>query len=313
MMKKTKINIPLSVPRNKEIEYKNNWKKATWGTGNLMMFAGDQKVEHLNDDFVGKGIPKEVADPEHYFRIANKAKIGVFATQLGLLSKYGRDYPNINYLVKVNSKANILKKTTRDPFSGIWIQLKEILEFKKQSKANIVGVGYTVYLGSWYESEMFKEAAHLICEAHKAGLIVVIWMYPRGVSVINEKDVHLIAGAAGVATCLGADFVKLNYPNGDKAKSAEKFKEVVNAAGDRTGVICVGGSKKDPRKFLKSIYDQKHISKTRGVAIGRNIYQNTLEDSIRMANAISSIAIFDYSLDDAFKILKDEKELNLNQ
>lgn len=309
MNSKTKINIPLSVPKSKEAEYKSNWKKATQGTGNLMMFAGDQKVEHLNDDFVGRGIPEEVADPEHYFRIANKAKIGVFATQLGLLSKYGRDYPNINYLVKVNSKANILKKTIRDPFSGIWIHLKEILEFKKQSKANIVGVGYTIYLGSWYESEMFKEAAHLIHEAHKAGLLVVIWMYPRGISVPNEKDVHLIAGAAGVATCLGADFVKLNYPNRNKTKAAESYKEVVNAAGSRTGVICVGGGKKDPKKFLKSIYEQKNISGTKGVAIGRNIYQNTLEDSVKMANAVSGIVVFDYSWEEAYEVFKGTKKI----
>lgn len=303
------MNIPLTVPKSKEAEYKKNFNLATCKTGNMMMFAGDQKVEHLNDDFVGKDIPEEVADPEHYFKIASQAKIGVFATQLGLISKYARDYPDINYLVKVNSKSNVLKKTIRDPFSSIWIHLEEIIEFKKSSKLNIVGVGYTIYLGSWYESEMFQQAAHLIYKAHKEGLIVVIWMYPRGASVSNENDIHLIAGAAGVATCLGADFVKVNHPKRSNKKSAEDFKEVVNAAGKRTGIICVGGKKDNPKKFLKSVYQQKTVSKTRGVAIGRNIYQNTLPDAVRMANAISSITMFDHSFEDAYLIYKGEKEL----
>ena len=94
------MHIPLSVPREKEREYQKNFNLATRKTGKMMMFAGDQKVEHLNDDFYGKGIPKEVADPEHYFKIADKARIGVFATQLGLIGRYGRDDQRIPYLVK---------------------------------------------------------------------------------------------------------------------------------------------------------------------------------------------------------------------
>jgi DhnA family fructose-bisphosphate aldolase class Ia len=37
-------------------------------------------------------------------RIASRAQIGVFATQLGLIARYGMDYPEVLYLVKLNSK-----------------------------------------------------------------------------------------------------------------------------------------------------------------------------------------------------------------
>jgi len=37
---------------------------------------------------------------------------------------------------------------------------------------------------------------------------------PGGKAVADEKDPHLIAGATGVAACLGSDFVKVNYPKG---------------------------------------------------------------------------------------------------
>ena len=73
---------------------------------------------------------------------------------------------------------------------------------RKNSKLNILGIGYTIYLGSEYESAMLNAAAQAIFEAHQNGLIVVLRIYPRGTAVGNEKDPHLIAGAAGVAAAL---------------------------------------------------------------------------------------------------------------
>lgn len=307
-----KINIPLTVPKNKEKEYIKNFKIATHNTGKLMMFAGDQKVEHLNDDFVGRNIPKEVADPEHYFCIAEKAHIGVFATQLGLIAKYGRDYPKIPYLIKVNSKTNLLKKEYKDPFADIWIQMNKIIKFKNETKLNILGVGYTINIGSWYEPKMFRQAENLIYQAHQEGLITVLWMYPRGKAVKNENDIHLIAGGAGVAVCLGADFVKVNFPYNKFRldKTCKIFQEVTNAAG-RTGVICVGGNKKTEKIFLQCLHGQIHISKSKGNATGRNIYQRPLDESIRMANAISAISLYDYSVKDAYNIFLGKNKLKI--
>lgn len=303
----------MSVPKNKEKEYRKNFEIATRGTGKLMMFAGDQKVEHLNNDFVGPGIPAEVADPEHYFRIASKAHIGVFATQIGLLDMYGRDYPNIPYIIKVNSKTNLIDKEQRDPISERWLHMEEIIEYKKQSKLNIVGVGYTIYLGSWYEADMFGQAARIIHKAHQEGMISVIWVYTRGKSVRpeDETNIHLIAGAAGVAVCLGTDFVKLTYPYDiHHKKIAEEYREVTTAAG-RTGVICIGGEKQSCKSFLQCLHDQAHVSGTRGVAIGRNIYQRKLDESIRMANAISAITLYDYSVKDAYDIFTGKQQLKV--
>lgn len=41
-------------------------------------------------------------------------------------------------------------------------------------------------------------------------LSAVLWMYPRGKAVKDEKEPRLIARATGVAACLGSDFVKVN-------------------------------------------------------------------------------------------------------
>jgi len=307
------IKIPLTVPKNKHKEYLKNYKTATHGTGRMMMFAGDQKVEHLNKDFVGKGIPEEVADPEHYFKIADKAHIGVFATQVGLMAKYGMDYPNIPYLIKINSKTNLMPEKFQDPFSNRWLPMDLIQDFKEKSGLNIVGVGYTVYIGSSFEADMFGQASRIIYKAHSQGLISVIWIYPRGKAIKNKdekNDIHLLAGGAGVGLTLGADFVKIYYPYDlpNQKQIAKKFKEVTTAAG-RTKVICVGGSKKDPKKFLESLYDQINISGTRGNATGRNIYQRPLDEAVRMANAISAVSMYNYSPKDAYDIFKGKKEL----
>ncbi|MBD3248355.1 aldolase [Candidatus Falkowbacteria bacterium] len=304
-----KIIIPKTVPRSKHREYLKNFKIATQGTGKMMMFAGDQRVEHLNDDFVGPGIPKEVADPKHFFEIAKEAHIGVFATQVGLMSRYSDICPKIPLIVKVNSKTNLVETSVRDPFSNRWLSMEDIIEFKKNSGLNIVGVGYTVYIGSAFEADSFGQAARICYKAHQEGLITVLWMYPRGKTIKNESDIHLLAGAAGVGLCVGADFIKINYPYKlHSKKTAEKYKEVVTAAG-RSGVICVGGHKKDDKGFLEMLHSQINVSGTKGCAVGRNIYQRPVDQAIRMADAISAVTLHGYSVKDAYQILKGKKKL----
>ena len=300
---KEDVIIPLDVPKAMRETYVNNYMEMTRGTGRLMLFAGDQKVEHLNDDFYGEGVPEDDADPEHLFRIASQSKIGIFATQLGLISRYGMDYRDIPYLVKVNSKTNLVGTAQADPFSNLWYDVDQVVEFKENSGLNILGVGYTIYLGSEFEAEMLVQAAQVIYDAHQHGMLSVLWIYPRGEAVKDEKDPHLIAGATGVGACLGTDFVKVNYPKKEGAKSAEAFKEAIKAAG-RTKVVCAGGSSDEAEAFLKKLHDQIHVSGAQGNATGRNIHQKPLDEAVRMCNAVYAITVEEASVEDALKIYK---------
>ena len=299
-MKKIDIKIPLDVPKTMRKKYTQNYLNITHNSGRLMLFAGDQKIEHLNKDFYGEGIHTDDANPEHLFRIANKAKIGVFATQLGLIAEYGADYKNIQYLVKLNSKTNLIKTEQRDPYSGKITALNEVIEFQKNSGLKIVAVGYTIYLGSEYEVEMLREASRMVYEAHKNGLLTVLWIYPRGKAVKDEKDPHLIAGATGVAACLGSDFVKINYPKKEGEESKELLKEAIQSAG-RTGVVCAGGSSIDVKEFLQRLYDQIEVGAC-GNATGRNIHQKGFKEAVAMCNAIYAITVENKTVDDALKI-----------
>lgn len=299
-----KIHIPAHIPTEMKATFEENYKQITHDSGRLMLLAGDQKVEHLNDDFYGEDIAKEDNDPEHIFKIASKAKIGVFATQLGLIAKYGVDYKDIPYLVKLNSKTHLVDTEQSDPLSMAWYGIEHVLDLKENSGLNITGIGYTIYLGSEYEAQMLSEAAELIYDAHNAGLVTVLWMYPRGEAVKDEKDAHLIAGAAGVGATLGSDFVKVNAPKAEGKDSAELLKEAVGAAG-RTQVVCAGGSSTDAEKFLKGLHDQIHIGGTSGNATGRNIHQRPLEEAIRFTNAIYAVTVENKSVEEAIKMYNE--------
>jgi DhnA family fructose-bisphosphate aldolase class Ia len=295
------VVVPLDVPRLAWESYIKNYLAISNKSGRLMLFAGDQKVEHLNEDFHGEEIHPDDSDPEHLFRIASQARIGVFATQLGLIARYGIDYPDVPYLVKLNSKTNLVKTSQFDPFSNQWLDVQQVLDFRDNSGLNVLAVGYTVYLGSKYEAEMIRQAARIVWDAHQHGLITVLWVYPRGKAVADEKDPHLIAGATGVAACLGSDFVKVNYPKKEGSESKELFKEAVLAAG-RTKVVCAGGSSVDVKAFLQRLHDQIFVSGASGNATGRNIHQKSLEEAIRMCNAIYTITVDGQTVNEATKI-----------
>lgn len=295
------LSIPSDVPKDKQKTFEKNLETATHKTDRLMLFAGDQKVEHMNNDFFGEGISSDDANPEHLFRIASKARVGVFATQLGLIAKYGGDYKKIPYLVKLNSKTDLVKKDVADPRSFSWYSVNDVVQFKKTSGLNIVGVGYTVYSGSEFEGYMLHEAAQAVFHAHQNGLLSVLWMYPRGKSVADEKDPHLVAGAAGVAGCLGSDFVKVNYPKPKEGDRAKALNEAVVAAG-RTKLICAGGSSMEVKDFLQTLHDQIHVAGACGNATGRNIHQKPLDEAVRFANAVSALTYDNASVENAYAI-----------
>ena len=305
------VRVPADVMPEMREEYIDNYMAATRGTGRLMLFACDQKIEHLNKDFYGEGIDISDGDPEHLFQIGSQGTIGVLAGQRGLIAQYANDYPEINYLVKMNSKTNLVKTAQKDPYSPQLYDIEAVLAMR-EAGVNIVGLGYTIYLGSEYEDKMMQEAGELIAEAHSEGLLVVLWIYPRGAAVKEEKAGDLIAGAAGVALCLGADFVKVNPPKAtDEMTSAQQLAIASRAAG-RTGLVCAGGSKADAKEFLSNLYDQIHIGGACGNATGRNIHMRSLDEAVRLTNAIGAITLGDYDVEEAMDVFEGKENFRID-
>ena len=304
------VRIPCDVMPEFKEDYVDNYMAATQGTGRLMLFACDQKIEHLNGDFYGEGIDIADSNPQHLFEIGSQGTIGVLAAQRGLIAHYAEDYPNINYLVKMNSKTNLVKTAQEDPYSAQLYSLESVLDMR-EAGINIVGIGYTIYLGSEFESSMMQEAGDLIAQAHANGLIVVLWIYPRGKAVTNEKDADLIAGAAGVAVCLGADFVKVNPPKPVDDKTSGELLQRASSAAGRCGLVCAGGSTVDAKTFLTQLWEQIHVGGACGNATGRNIHQRSLDEAVRLTRAISAITFADYDVEEALEVFNGIEEFDI--
>lgn len=286
----SQIKIPLDVPDAHAYDFEANYNHITQESGRIILFAGDQKVEHLNDDFVGEGISPEDGDPVHLFEIASTCPITAFATHYGLITRYAMDYPDIPYVVKLNSKTDLLDLKIADPISLAWHTVADVVRFKRQTNLPIPAVAYTLYLGSEFENQMLVEASHVVSEAHANGLLAILFVYPRGKSIEEKTDPILIAGMAGVGAALGADFIKIEMPEGTETARYLDLRTVTRAAG-RTQVLISGGVQTDSRALLDHVYKQLHVGETSGIAIGRNLHQRSLNDANKLATALHTLVI----------------------
>ena len=240
--------------------------------GRGFLLAYDQGLEHGPTDFNDENV-----DPEQIVEIARKA--GVFTGlifQKGVAEKYyQKDATGLPPLVvKLNGKTSFHKG--EEPYSPQLCSIEEAVSLGASA------VGYTLYVGSEYEGQMMREFAPLEAEAHKRGLPVIGWMYPRGSRVAGKENTkETVAYAARVGLELGCDLVKVHY-TGEVAS----FSWVVKSAG-RAGVLAVGGPRESEDAFVKYAGEVMEAGAA-GMAVGRNIWQsdNPVELAKRVAEVI---------------------------
>lgn len=237
--------------------------------GKALFLAYDQGIEHGPSDFDDQNI-----DPNYILKIGVDGGYNAVIFQKGIAEKYyNNEFKNkIPLILKLNGKTNLVKD--QDPYAPLLCTVDEAL------KLGAVTVGYTIYVGSEYESKMTKEFAEVIRNAHKKNIPVVGWMYLRGKSIVNKDVKELTAYAARLGLELGADLIKIKYP-GD----LESLKWAVESAG-KTRVVISGGAKEEEDKFLemaKIVMQSGAI----GMAVGRNIWQN--ENPLRITERLKQI------------------------
>jgi class I fructose-bisphosphate aldolase len=236
--------------------------------GKVLILAMDQGMEHGPADFNARNI-----NPEYVCEIAAKGGFTGFAVQKGVARHYKENYSGkVPLILKLNGRTNIVPK--EEAYSSQVCSVKEAVALGADA------VGHTIYVGSPRESEMFREFGKIEEEAHDYGLPCVVWSYPRGKHVPNEKDPAMVAYAARVALELGADIVKINYPG-----SVDAMKWVVASAG-RCRVISAGGSKQPDAEFLQKVRDIM-AGNGCGLAVGRNVWQN--ENPMKITEEIKKI------------------------
>ncbi len=223
--------------------------------GRSLILAYDQGFEHgPSMDFNMKNV-----DPKFIFDIALEAGYDAVAVQAGIAHKYYKDkYTEIPLIVKLNGKTRF---DNEDPVSYQHTSVEEAVRLGASA------VGYTIYLGSSKEQDMFVEFGKICEEARRYGIYSVCWMYPRGPSIKDELSTDVLSYGARIAMELGADVVKLKY-NGD----VESMKWVIKSAGEAK-VVIAGGSKVSDEDFLKLASDSLKSGAV-GLAVGRNVWQN---------------------------------------
>ncbi|RLG18586.1 fructose-bisphosphate aldolase [Candidatus Micrarchaeota archaeon] len=236
--------------------------------GKLMLCAMDQGMEHGPRDFNETNI-----NPDYVFEIADKGKFTGMVVQKGVAYKY--DYANrykTPLVLKLNGRTELLPR--EDVYSAPLATVKDAV------KLGADAVGYTIYVGSPREAEMFREFAEIHSEAMEYGMPTIIWAYPRGKYVPDEKKPEVIAYAARVALELGADVTKVNYTG-----SSESFKTVVRAA-QKTKVISSGGSKLSDEQFIEKAKEVMNAGAA-GFAVGRNVWQN--ENPLKISEQLRKV------------------------
>jgi DhnA family fructose-bisphosphate aldolase class Ia len=302
-MHQTNCLVPADVPEKKRDIFIKNYTTITRNTGRIFLFSCDHKIEHLNKDFYGPNINAQAIHPEHLFRIASQGNIGAMATHLGLIARYAKQYPSINYIAKLNGKTNLIPLEQHDPKSDLLWTVDDVMSMHHNNNIMIPGVGITIYLGSEYESEQLAQAAATIAHAHSEGLVAIIWMYPRGAAITDETDPHLLAGATGIAASLGADFVKIKTPSATNISTSVQNLKIASATAGNTKVICAGGEQSKPQEYLALLHDQIHNGDSAGTATGRNIFQYSLAESIALTQAIAGIVYDNMDLKTSISLL----------
>jgi class I fructose-bisphosphate aldolase len=248
--------------------------------GRAMILAYDHGFEHGPRDFLEN---LESRKPDYIMDIARKGRFTAVVLHAGLAEKYGfaNSDNDIPLILKLNGKSELY--TEDDPYSPQLYSVADAIDL------GATAVGYTVYSGSKYESQMHKEFSHIIREAHSKDIPVIGWMYPRGKSLFDRKSASktfkmaleeqedksipidetatIVAYGARIGLELGADIVKVKYTG-----SRESYRHVVESA-HPTKVVMSGGSMTGADEdFIASVKDVLAAGAV-GIAVGRNVWQ----------------------------------------
>ncbi|HOJ70719.1 MAG TPA: hypothetical protein PLR38_02650 [Syntrophorhabdaceae bacterium] len=260
--------------------------------GKALILPYDQGLEHGPVDFFDAPFAQ---NPMHIIDIARQGGYDAIAMHIGNARRYFEHYfGDVPLVLKVNGKTSI--PSDDEPLSPITASIEDALSL------SAIAVGYTLYVGSSRQDEDIEQFAQVREEAHKNGLPVIVWSYPRGRD-INEKggkdSLYAVEYAARVAAELGADMVKLNVPslkrNPDIPKpyrdyETDLFNAVKRVIASACGipVIFAGGGMVSDDDLLEKARICLEAGAS-GLIFGRNIWQRPLEKALEITEKIKGI------------------------
>ena len=268
------------------------------GTGKLVILPVDQGFEHGPARSFAPNPP--AYDPRYHFKLAIEAGYNAYAAPLGFIEAGAREFAGqIPLILKVNNH-DVLNDEA-DPNQAFTSTVEDAL------RLGCVGIGLTIYPGSSHRLEMYEKVRTYVEGAKRNGLAVIIWSYVRGSSISKEGEtaIDVIGYAAQIAAQLGAHIIKVKLPSEHIEQEAarkvyesqkvpistpaERVKHIVQCAfNGRRIVIFSGGATETDEALLDEI---KAIASGGGFGsiIGRNSFQRSHEDAVRLVGEIMDI------------------------
>ncbi len=268
------------------------------GTGKLVILPVDQGFEHGPARSFASNPP--AYDPRYHFELAVEAGCNAYAAPLGFLEAGVREFAGqVPLILKLNSHDVLLEE--KDPAQAITGSVGDAV------RLGCVGVGFTIYPGSVHRLDMYSQIRALAEEAKHAGLVVVIWSYPRGSGLSKEGEtaIDVTAYAAHIAAQLGAHIIKVKLPSAHIEQAAartvyeqhavpvgtlaERVRHVVQATfnGRRVVIFSGGPAERDDVVFeeVRAIRDGGGF----GSIIGRNSFQRKKPEALKFLRTIMEI------------------------
>ncbi len=252
------------------------------GTGRMIILPVDQGFEHGP---ARSFAPNPVAyDPHYHFQLAIDAGLNAYATLLGFLETGAAEFAGeIPLILKLN--AHDLLHDEKEPLGGLTASVSDAL------RLGCVAIGYTIYPGTAERRLQYDELRELAAEAKAAGLVVVVWSYPRGGGLSKEGETALdvIAYGAQIAALLGAHIIKVKMPTAHlelpearkvyevqkipRDTAAERVRHVVQSAFNGRRIVLFSGGPKESDEALLAEGRAIRDGGGSGSIIGRNSFQ----------------------------------------
>jgi fructose-bisphosphate aldolase, class I len=264
------------------------------GNGTMMFLPIDQGLEHGPVDFFEN---PAAADPEFQCRLALEGGYSAVVFHIGLAEKYMKKYAGkVPLVLKLNGKTNI--PADDEAFSTLTGSVEDAVRLGADA------IGYTLYVGSPAQDADIDQFSEVRRQAERFGMPIIIWAYPRGEAVKakgGQDSPYMIEYAARVACEVGADVVKINYPNVNapsiancpkpyntmKMTAEEATRRAVEAAG-KTLVLFSGGGKVGDDEVVSNAKLAMDCGAT-GLIFGRNMWQRPMDEALDVSRRISSM------------------------
>ena len=160
--------------------------------------------------------------------------------------------------------------------------------------------GYTLYVGTPGQERDFAQYLRVRADAERFGMPLIVWSYPHRAAIAKggKDSFYAVDHAARTASELGADMVKVNFPQPAKRDGVpeayrgeftpqQAIEAVVRSAG-RSLLLVSGGEHAGQEAMLEKARESMEAGAT-GLIFGRNVFQRSHDESLRFVAQLKEI------------------------